>query len=560
MGVCKLVRVSTGAGQQEVILSDITTIGRQPTNTLQIVDRLVSKEHAVIARRQGTSIYLLTDLESRNGTYCNDRLVEQSIPLRDNDFVRIGSTTWRFVQESVDTIRERETIPDPQQVEEPGSASIHATMQIDLAHDFQRVDYILDERMLRADYEKLRLAYVLSGDLHAAPDIDTVLDKLLNRIFEWLPIDRGVVLFVDQKAGGDPADHLEQVAVKIRPGANLTAEDKDIKVPRSILRHVIAKREAVLSTDARLDARFGNAASVVLQGIRSSMTVPLLTTEGILGVLHVDSLISSGLFAEKDLAVLAAVSRQASISIDNVLLQRRVLEEATLRSSLSRMLSPNLVDRIVAGDLAIEKGGAQKRVTVLFADIRGFTSLTERLAPADMVALMNEYFERVSNVVFAHDGTLDKYIGDAVMALWGAPLGTDDDDLRAVRAAAGMQAVVREFNRERSQAGLEQIGVGIGIATAQVIAGYVGSSQTMSYTVFGRGVNLAARLCSAAGAGEVLISPTTYEAVEDFVVAEELDEMKLKGMANPVRPWRLTHVTAGVDVHAKTDQVEVQDV
>lgn len=541
MSTCKLVRISSGAGQQEIILSDITTIGRQPTNTLQIVDRLVSKEHAVISRRAGTTIFLLTDLESRNGTFCNDRMVESSIALRHNDEVRIGSTSWRFVQEDVDTVRTTESIPEPPP-EEPASASIHATMQIDLASDFQRVDFILDDRMLRADYEKLRLAYVLSQDLNSAPDIDTVLERLLKRVFEWLPIDRGIVLFVNHKAGGDPADHLEQAAIQLRPGAGLTAEDKEIRVPRSILRHVISKREAVLSTDARLDARFGNAASVVLQGIRSSMTVPLLTTDRLLGVLHVDSLISSGLFAEKDLSVLASVSKQASISIDNVLLQRRVLEEAALRSSLSRMLSPNLVDRIVAGDLAIEKGGAQKRVTVMFADIRGFTSLTERLAPVEMVNLMNEYFERVSNVIFAHDGTLDKYIGDAVMALWGAPLGTAADEIQAVRAGMEMQDAVAAFNRELAAEGQETIGVGIGIATATVIAGYVGSSQTMSYTVFGRGVNLASRLCSQAKAGEVMISPATFQSLAHVLEADELDEIRLKGMADPVRPYKVRKI------------------
>lgn len=540
MPVCKLVRISTGTGQQDVVLGESVTIGRQPTNSLQIVDRLVSKEHATIVRRPGTTIYVLQDLGSRNGTFCNDVLVEGSISLRHNDEIRIGSTVWRFVLDESGASQVA-AAPEPEPVaEEPPPASIHATMQIDPVHDFQKADWILDDRMLRADYEKLRLAYLLSRELHAADDINDVLDKLLKRLFEWLAVDRGVVLMVDEKAAGDPAEQLRQAAVRIKERPGLTAEDKDIRVPRTILRHVITQREAVLSTDARLDARFGNAASVMLQGIRSSMTVPLLTSERLLGVLHVDSLLSSGLFAEKDLQVLAAVSRQASISIDNVLLQRRVREEAALRSSLSRMLSPNLVERIVSGDLAIEKGGAVKRVTVLFSDIRGFTSLTERTQPTDMVAMMNDYFERVSNVIFAHDGTLDKYIGDAVMALWGAPLGTENDVANAVKAAWGMQRAVDEFNAEREAEGLEPIAIGIGLATAQVIAGYVGSSQTMSYTVFGRGVNLAARLCSAAGKGDVLVAPSTWEAVEHLFDGEQLDEMKLKGMADPVRPWRIT--------------------
>jgi adenylate cyclase len=539
MAASKLVRISTGTTHQEFLLGDVTTIGRQPSNTLQIVDRLVSKEHAIISRRPGSSTFQVTDLESRNGTYVNDRLVESAQVLTDGDLVRIGSTIWRFESPPVASA-EPDTMQEIGGLEE--AAPIHATMQIDLAHDFARADLVFDERMLRADYEKLRLAYTLSGDLHATTNIEDLLGKLLNRVFEWLQVDRGVVLLVDEKMAETPdgvVDRLQQAIVRIKPGVSLSGEEAEIKVPRSILKHVLSRREAVLSTDARLDARFNNAQSVVLQGIRSSMTVPLTTSDRTLGVLHVDSLISSGLFTDKDLAVLAAVSRQASISIDNVLLQRRVIEEAKLRGSLSRMLSPNLVDRIVAGDLAIEKGGAQKQVTVMFADIRGFTSLTERLAPADMVALMNEYFERVSSIVFKHEGTLDKYIGDAVMALWGAPLGSDDDEIQAVRAAYEIQERVRDFNRERAMAGLEQIGVGIGLSTATVIAGYVGSSQTMSYTVFGRGVNLASRLCSQAKAGEVIIAPATFDAVRHLAEAEQQDEVRLKGMADPVRPYKL---------------------
>jgi adenylate cyclase len=550
MGSTRLVRVDIEDSEQEIVLADVTTIGRQPTNTLQIVDRLVSKEHAVLQRHPETSSWTLRDLTSRNGTYCNEVLVEGQIALRNDDILRIGSTSWRFVAEVPRWIPEE---PVVETAWDERSASVHATVQIDLESDFVPSELVFDDHTLRADYDKLRLAYTLSRDLHAAPDIEAVLDRLLNRIFQWMPVDRAVVLFVDDSLAGDPADRLVRAALKTRPGANL-GDDQGYLVPRSILKQAVGRREAILSTDAMLDARFNQAESILMQGIRSSMTVPLLTHDRIIGVLHVDSLISSGLFTEKDLAVLAAVSQQASISIDNVLLQRRVLEEAALRSSLSRMLSPNLVERIVSGDLVIEKGGVVKRVTVLFADIRGFTSLTERLPPPDMVAMMNEYFERVSNVVFAHDGTLDKYIGDAVMALWGAPLGTEHDELRAVRAGYEIQQTVHAFNRERLAAGQEQISVGVGIATAQVIAGYVGSTRTMSYTVFGRGVNLAARLCGVANPGEVLLAPTTHAAVRDWVDAEVLPERFLKGMADPVCPVRVRRMVDSPATFAMPDE------
>lgn len=543
--VAKLVRIGPGAGHQEILLGDITTVGRQPSNSLQIVDRLVSKEHAIISRRPGTNFFVLRDLDSRNGTYCNDVLVEEARPLYNGDTVRIGSTSWRFVGPE----------PEPEQAtarmdgsgggggadspaEDDAPASIHATMQLDLVRDFAPADLVADEKTLRTDYEKLRLAYTLNNELHGERDVDRMLDKVMQRIFEWFPVDRGIVMLVDESEEGGVTENLHTMAVRVRAGVQFD-EDSEVKVPRSILHQAAVKREAVLSTDARMDDRFGQAHSVVLQGIRSSMTSPLITNDRLVGILHVDSLVSTGLFAEKDLAVLTAVARQAAISIDNVLLQRRVRDEAAARESLSRMMSPNLVDQIVSGDLKIEKGGTLRRVSVLFADVRGFTNLTERTPPAEMVQLMNEYFERVTKVIFEYHGTLDKYIGDAVMALWGAPIGTDDDEINAVRAAFKMQQAVDEFNEVRREQGLEEIEVGIGVATGQLIAGYMGSTQTMSYTVLGRKVNLSARLCGMAKPGEVLLGPTTYDSVKDRIEAETLEPVTLKGIIDQIRPYRV---------------------
>jgi len=535
----QLIRVGAGAVEQVIELGDVTTVGRQPTNTLQIVDRLVSKEHAVISRRPNTQVFVLRDLDSRNGTYCNDVLVEAAHVLKNGDLVRIGSTCWRF--EGGEEPKPAAPPPPPQEEEPP--ASIHATMQLDLLRDFAPVDLVADERTLRNDYEKLRLAYTLSGDMAGHTDLDAMLDKILKRIFEWLPVDRGVIMMVNDDIAADPDDpraNLEQQAVRIRPGVDLEDHQTSVSVPRSLLRQALSQREAVLSTDARMDARFGQAHSVVLQGIRSSMTVPLLGNESLIGVLHVDSLISTGLFTEKDLSVLGAIARQASIAIDNILMQRRIEKETSTRESLSRMLSPNLVDQIVGGELEVVKGGEIRQCTVLFADVRGFTNLTERTPPTEMVALMNEYFERVTQVIFANKGTLDKYIGDAVMALFGAPITSGGDEWNATKAAWDMQTSINEFTAEREAAGKEPIGVGIGIATGQLIAGYMGSTQTLSYTVLGRSVNLSARLCGMAPPGTVIVGPQTWSKVSDQCSAEELEPIKLKGITDPVRPLKIT--------------------
>lgn len=539
MRPAQLVRVGAGAGEQIIELGDVTTVGRQPTNTLQIVDRLVSKEHAVISRRPNTEVFVLRDLDSRNGTYCNDVLVESANVLKEGDLVRIGSTCWRFQGGE----EEKAVVQKP--ADEEPAASIHATMQLDLLRDFAPVDLVADERTLRNDYEKLRLAYTLSGDMAGQTNLDLMLDKILQRIFEWLPVDRGIIMLVNEDIDPDPDDlraNLEEMAVRIRPGVGWEEHQTHVTVPRSLLNQSVGQREAVLSTDARMDARFGQAHSVVLQGIRSSMTVPLLGRDEVIGVLHVDSLISTGLFTEKDLAIIGAIARQASISIDNILMQIRIEKETSTRESLSRMLSPNLVDQIVGGELKVVKGGELRQCTVLFADVRGFTNLTERTPPTEMVGLMNAYFELVTEVIFANNGTLDKYIGDAVMALFGAPLKSGEDEWNAVKAAWEMQVAIDVFNETRRAENKDEIGVGIGIATGQLIAGYMGSSQTLSYTVLGRSVNLSARLCGMAQPGAVLVGPRTMEILEGRIESDCLDPIKLKGITDPVSPYHVTKI------------------
>jgi len=522
-----------------VILEEVTTIGRQPTNSVQIFDRLVSKEHAVIAKRPWDGAFLLRDLGSRNGTFHNERQIDAELELNDGDKVRVGATTWEFIAERVTTGLQRNV---RFQSEAP---PVQQTMAIGNMRDFAPAAMLRDTEALRRDYEKLRIAYKLGEDLHRELDLDRLLDKLLGRLFEWLKVDRGVVLLVaDQNSQPSDVSDLVPRAVKLNTGTTsrdvLSSQDEHIDLPHTIIRQVIRERNAVISSDARMDERFGRAESIILQGIRSSMTVPLIAHDRLLGILHVDSLISTGLFGEKDLAVLEAIARQAALAIDNAFLAKRIEEDAIVRQRLSRMLSPNLVERVASGELSIEKGGVMREVSILFADIRGFTAFSERTPAEEIVLMLNDYFERVSEVIFEHEGTLDKYMGDAVMALWGAPLKGKDDPWLAVSAALQMQRVIRELNVARAEAGLWPLNVGIGVDTGVNVAGYVGATRALSYTVIGASVNLASRLCSASKGGEVLISENTMRRVEGRVVAETRPPIPLKGFSRPMASFNIT--------------------
>ncbi|WP_395742511.1 adenylate/guanylate cyclase domain-containing protein [Prosthecobacter sp.] len=197
-----------------------------------------------------------------------------------------------------------------------------------------------------------------------------------------------------------------------------------------------------------------------------------------------------------------------------------------------------VADRSVAEQLITQSGtlgGELRHVTMLFCDIRGFTALTENMPPADVIELLNEHMTALTGVAYEHGGIVDKFVGDLIMVLFGAPQSTGEDAVKAVKCALNMLRVRRELN-EVSKHSLE---VGIGLATGPVVAGCMGSDQRLSYTVLGHRVNLASRLCSIAQAGEIIMDDETYEDSKSFINAVPMPPMQLKGISEAVHPWRV---------------------
>jgi len=165
--------------------------------------------------------------------------------------------------------------------------------------------------------------------------------------------------------------------------------------------------------------------------------------------------------------------------------------------------------------------------------------MSENTRATEVLQMLNEYYEVMVDIAFRYEGTVDKFIGDSMMVIWGAPVAHPDDPLRAVKAAIDMQAELVRFNQERKSAHKRKIQIGIGINTGRLVAGYIGSSQTMSYSVIGDTVNTAARICSAAKAGQIIISEKTYQAVGPGFQVEQLDPIKFKGKYKPVQVYNV---------------------
>lgn len=575
--MAKLV-ITGPEGQLERELAAVNTLGRHPNNSIQLLDRIVSKEHCVVEFR-GNRWYL-RDLGSLNGTYVNDQRVSGEAVLHHGDQIALGGTRAVFHEApgAAAGLSPASTLPAPHQNAPPpvpplitapppgvtppigmpavgsttppivarqtpaapqslqalrnvtiGGAMMESHVRSKIAAELQQFmpeRSVQDVEALRRDYEKLRIAYELQRAIGAELDLDRLLEKILERSFDLLSADRGVILLFEN---GELKPRCSRAR---RPGP------EELVVSRAVVGQVVKEKVAVLSSDAKLDPRFSESKSIIMTGIRSSMAVPLLYRNELLGVMMVDSQ-NPNAFGEKDLQLFTNIANQAALSITNANLAQRIEEEALARARFQRLLSPAIAELVVSGKVEVKQGGEPRVTTMLFSDIRGFTSRSETMRAGDIVQMLNEFFERMVEIIFKHEGTLDKFVGDEIMALFGAPVSHPDDAVRAVRTALAMLDELRRFNEERTAHDQPAFEIGIGINSGEVVAGYIGSSKAMQYTVIGAPVNLAARLCSAAKGMQVLISESTWEHVREDFEVRELEPIRPKGIAQPVRVFEV---------------------
>jgi adenylate cyclase len=414
----------------------------------------------------------------------------------------------------------------------PGMVESHIRTKLDavLEQSFVPAHMVSDPEVLRRDYEKLRVSYEMMRAIGVELDVDKLLTKILAAAFQILPADRGVILLYD--------DH-KQLTPRCVQTKRQQAEGENVVLSTTIIDQVLRDKAAVLSSDASVDSRFSGAHSIIMQGIRSSMAVPLLHAGEVFGIMLLDSQIAANAFNEKDLQLFQNVANQAAIAIQNSLFALRLEAEAVTRERFQRLLSPAIAEQVLSGKVEVKKYGEARPTTVLFSDIRGFTSMSESIPAREMVDMLNEYFELMVDIIFKYQGTLDKFVGDEIMALYGAPVSYGDDAVRAVRTALEMYQVLDQLNERRAVEGKSPIKIGIGINTGEVVAGYLGSSKALEYTVIGDSVNVGARLCSHAGAGECLISEWTYNEVKDYFEFDPPREIQAKGKAKPLQVYNV---------------------
>jgi adenylate cyclase len=518
----------TGKSFDFNLTAEEVKIGRAAArNHIVLDDRQVSREHAVL-RRLGSS-YMIVDLNSANGTYFGNQRIKERV-LSDSDSFKIGKYTFTFKKQEApvsvnygqqigDTVLLRKSADVASSIPQISKAAI---LQTGLASQS-----VLNEiEALRKKAETLSRLYELNEMLGSVFSLEDIFNKVSDMMFRLTPADRFIVLLKDEGS-----DQLIPTTVKLRGQSGAAAQ---IIVSRTVVDRVLAERVSLLSLDTGVDERLASAKSIILHNIHSVMCAPLLGKNGPLGVIYVDCQQLVRQFTEDDLELLNAIAGGTSIAVDNAMTHKRLVKEELARAKYGRFMPKHVVDEILANPEALSLGGKNAIVTMLFSDIRGFTSMSETLPPETVVQILNEYFADMAPIVFKHDGLLDKYIGDGLMALFGVPYERDTAAADAVAAAIDMQRCMKEVNQELKSLGLSEISIGIGINTGMVTVGYIGSEERTDYTAIGDAVNLAARLEKEAQAGQIIISQATRDLVGDAFPVRAFGEVRVKGKREPV--------------------------
>ncbi len=275
------------------------------------------------------------------------------------------------------------------------------------------------------------------------------------------------------------------------------------------------------------------------------LTAPLLTEQEAIGTLSVLSP-KEDTFEESHRHILSILANQAAVAITKArFFEKQVRdkeqEKQAIRKIFQRYVSPTVVERLVDGRQNLALGGSRHKVSALFADIRGFTSFSEKLNPESVVEVLNQYLGLAVDAILDQEGTLDKFMGDAVMAIFNAPLPQPDSTLRAVKAALAMQQAIVNYN-ETSGNG-HALSFGVGIHYGPAVVGNIGTAQQMNYTAIGDSINLAKRLQENAVGGQIILSQDAYEVVKEDVLVEDLGPLIVKGRQTVEHTYTLMGLT-----------------
>ncbi len=515
------------------------TIGRSDRNDLPLEDANVSRFHAAV--EQTPEGYHIVDLQSRNGLFVGEQRVPAAA-LKDGITVRVGDTSLRFEDSRrawEHTVIAQKASPiekvEMETVDQQGLADASIALK-EVAEEPVLPKSVTELQQQLSEVRRRALLFEIVSRirrlLHNITLPQEMLDKIPALVFSATRAERVLVTTWDEEK-----QSLRPAPIHTAPGIKL--KDTQIALSTTLLNAVLVSRRGVIVRDARADPQLIGSKSAVLSGLRSAICAPMCAHNRVYGLIYVDNTRLPMVFDEGDLEVLSLLAFEAALILDSAGVREELTKQEGIRDVYRRFLPGQLTDQMLANPESALLGGEKRAITALFADLRGFTSLAETLPPEQAVELLNSFFTEMCRVIFRYNGMVNKYLGDGMLTVFGAPLATDDNAIRAVECAMEMQSALTAASKEWQNQGLPVIHMGIGVNSGEAIAGNVGSPERMEYTVIGDTVNVAARLTANAKPGEILLGDTTFQEIQGQIPTETLTPQPLKGKREPVKVYRV---------------------
>ena len=502
-------------------------LGRSPEADLSIDSLTVSRFHARI-KKDALNI-LIVDLDSRNKTKVNDVVVKES-RLNSGDKIALGDFELEVREraEKKVVLDEAPALPAPSETIMRSAEEVRRLLEVAAADATMRAGAVRPPEVDQLAKSNRILGALMRAGRHMIEEdtLQGLLEKVMDLVFENIAAERGMLGLYEN----------EDLVPKVVRYRKTGRKDETIVIPKAITTKVRKDKVSILSTDAQQE--FDGSRSVLSLGIRSALCVPLWYKGTVIGIIYVDEDRHTGKFTSDDLDLLSALASYAAVAIERQRLTDRIQEEQATRAKLERYHSPSVVERILKYGAAETMEMAEHDITVSFTDIVGFTSMSEVLQPREVGKAINELFTELTECIFRYEGTLDKYIGDCIMAVFGAPVDMADHAVRCVRAALEMQEALEKLNAEKSNR--PQMQLRIGINSGRAVAGDFGSPKRRDYSVLGDAVNLASRLESGVSQpGWIVIGENTYEAVKEHFECQPLGAQSVKGKKAQITAYRV---------------------
>ena len=480
-------------GKQEVFspLEAETFIGRNDPNSgvinqINLSDHTVSRHHAKIYLEKYS--FIIEDMGSANGTWVNEHKISK-VKLVPGDQITIGRNIIIFESEGTRTIN-----------------------PLDFTVDEEKLD---PKKTIDSNYFILQK---LSKLLTVTTTLENFLQAVIQMIMESIKASRGALILLDEQ--GKPKDIV-------------TTGGKVIFSEEAVNQVLSQKKSLLVGYD------FEASTTMINRGIHSAICAPILKEPRVYGVIYLEDPLP-GRFGEEELVILTLFANQLAAGIENVFLSESIQKEFTIRSNLERFLSPRVVEMVTrdcldGGEIFLKTN--RMDATIIFSDVKGFTRLSEKLDPQEIADILSQHFSLMTEVIFTNEGTLDKYVGDGLVAIFGAPFPCEDHAHRAVMA--GLQMLEQQEKFSENLPPDKKFAIRIGINTGAIIAGYMGSPKRMEYTVLGEPVIIAQRLQSLADPNTIYLGRETYQRVKDQYAGEFVTKMKTPKGLKEMEIYRL---------------------